>query len=219
MSNNAMTHDVAARLLQVTPQVLTDLVKAGVVPRNDKNNYSIAETVHGYIKHLRSEPVRRERAPTQIEIAERLDMSDRALRELLEKLNLDHKVAGLQQITVAYIRHLREQAAGRGSESGVSLVDERARLARAQAERVEMENAVTKKELAPVMLIEQVLAQVGRQVAGVLEAIPVNLKRRSALSVEDLEYIAGEIAKARNIAAATSLDALSEDDELAEAEA
>ena len=44
----------------------------------------------------------------------------------------------------AYLKHLREVAAGRGSRDGggLDLVEERARLARAQAEKVERENAV-----------------------------------------------------------------------------
>ncbi len=48
----------------------------------------------------------------------------------------------------AYLEHLREIAAGRGSKdgSGLDLVAERARLARAQAEKCERENAVAEGE-------------------------------------------------------------------------
>jgi len=107
----------------------------------------------------------------------------------------------------AYCENLREQAAGRRSEGNLDLVQERARLAREQADRVAMENAIERKELAPVAVIEQVLAAVGRQVAGILEAIPVQIKRRSdAISKQDLDFIEQEIVKARNLAAAIELN-------------
>ena len=54
-------------------------------------------------------------------------------------------------------------------------------------------------------VIEEVLSKVGRQIAGVLESIPVQLKRRSSLSLDDLEYIGAEIVKARNLAASIQL--------------
>lgn len=112
-----------------------------------------------------------------------------------------------------YCRHLREQAAGRQAAGELDLATERAALARAQREKVEMQNAVTRRELAPVALLEQVLSKVGRQIAGILEAIPVQLKRRSELSSEDLDFITREVVKARNQAAGISLADLAEDDD------
>ena len=53
----------------------------------------------------------------------------------------------LDACRAAYLAHLREVAAGRGSKDGAGdLVAERARLARAQAEKVERENAVAEGE-------------------------------------------------------------------------
>lgn len=52
--------------------------------------------------------------PTQIEIAEHLDLSERAVRDVLKRLNLDWQVVSLTEIRTAYIRDLREKAAGRG---------------------------------------------------------------------------------------------------------
>ncbi len=105
----------------------------------------------------------------------------------------------------SYCLHLREQAAGRAAAGELDLASERAHLARVQRERIEMQNAVTRRELAPVSLMEAVLANVGRQIAGILEAIPVQLKRRSSLSMEDIAFVEGEIVKARNLAAAIEL--------------
>lgn len=86
---------------------------------------------------------------------------------------------------------------------------ERAGLAKAQRERIEMQNAVTRRELAPVVLIEEVLAKAGSRVAGILDAIPGMIKRRvHSLTSGDIDLIAGEVARARNVAAAISLDDL-----------
>jgi phage terminase Nu1 subunit (DNA packaging protein) len=107
----------------------------------------------------------------------------------------------------ALFGHLREQAAGRASAGELDLVSERARLAKEQADRVAMENARMRRELAPVALLETVLAQIGRQIAGILEAVPVTLRRRAkSLTTEDLELINAELVKARNLAAGVELD-------------
>ena len=107
----------------------------------------------------------------------------------------------------AYIGNLRETAAGRLSADGtLDLVTERARLARAQALRVEMQNAIAQRELAPVSILAEIIARVGRQIAVTLEAIPIQLKRRSGIGVSDLEFITAEIVRARNLAANIQLD-------------
>lgn len=107
----------------------------------------------------------------------------------------------------AYCSHLREQAAGRAAAGDLDLAAERAALARAQRERIEMQNAETRRESAPVALLEMAVASIGRKVAAVLEAIPVKIKRRSKnLTAEDIEIITAEITKARNIAASALFD-------------
>ncbi len=148
----------------------------------------------------------------QQEIADHLDMSQQAVSQWLDKLGIDWKSATLDDIRVAYIRSLREQAAGRIASGDLDLATERAGLAKAQRERIEMQNAVTRRELAPVILIEEVLAKAGSKVAGILDAIPGMIKRRvSTITSADLELIAGEVARARNIAAAISLEDLADE--------
>jgi phage terminase Nu1 subunit (DNA packaging protein) len=106
-----------------------------------------------------------------------------------------------------YCAHLREQAAGRAAAGELDLAAERAALAREQRDRIAMQNAVTRRELAPVATLEMALATMGRKVAAVLESIPVNIKRRSKnLTAEDIAIITGEINRARNIAAAAQLE-------------
>ena len=121
----------------------------------------------------------------------------------MERLGIEWKTATIDEIRVAYITELREQAAGRAAAGDLDLATERAGLARAQREKIEMQNAVTRRELAPVALLEEVLAKAGSRVAGILDAIPGMIKRRVAgLSSNDIELIAVEVARARNIAAA-----------------
>lgn len=70
---------------------------------------------------------------TQIEIAQHLDLSTRQIREL-QSAGVFSKSATLDEARLAYIRRLREQAAGRAATNGLDLASERARLARLEAE-------------------------------------------------------------------------------------
>lgn len=145
-------------------------------------------------------------------IADHLDLSQQAVSQIMDELGINWKSATLKQIRVTYIRRLREQAAGRAAVGDLDLAGERARLAKEQADRVAMQNAVTRGELAPVVLIEQVLAAAAGKVAGVFDAIPSMVRRRvPRLQREELDLIAGEIAKARNLVAAMSLADLNVD--------
>lgn len=145
--------------------------------------------------------------PTQQSIAEHLDLDQSAVSRLVDELGIDWKAASIDAIRVAYIRRLREQAAGRAANGDLQLAAERARLASEQADRVAMLNARTKRELAPVALLEAVLARVTRQIAGILEALPITLRRQSkSISPEDLSLIETEIARVRNLAASIHLE-------------
>ena len=195
-------HDSAAAMLQVSPAALTQLVAAGHVRRAAPGKFIPAQVIRDYIAYLHAEPGRVERAPTQAEIAAHLDMSERNLRDVLRALDLDHKEVPLSAIRTAYIRRLREEAAGRGGEATFELSAERARLAREQADKIAMQNAVTRGELAPAHLLEEVLARAGARAGRLLETIPGLLRRRlPQLTADDIAAVAVVVAKARNIAA------------------
>mgnify|MGYP001184545427 CR=1 FL=1 len=63
--------------------------------------------------------------PTQQQIAEHLDLSQKQVSELMERLAIDWQACGMDEIRVAYIRNLRDRAAGHRSEDGLDLVRER----------------------------------------------------------------------------------------------
>ena len=149
---------------------------------------------------------------TQQEIAEHLDMSQQAVSQLLADLGIDWKAVSLDEVRVAYIRRLREIAAGRAALGDLDLATERARLAREQADKIAMQNAVTRGELTPTAVLEQVLAAAASKIAGILDAIPGLVRRRvPLLQSGDIDMIAAEVAKARNTVAAMSLTDLVEE--------
>lgn len=59
--------------------------------------------------------------PSQKEIALHLDMSERNCRDVLKALDIDWTESTLDEIRIAYIRDLREKAAGRGSSQAEAL--------------------------------------------------------------------------------------------------
>jgi len=156
---------------------------------------------------------------TQARFGSLVGVSQQAIGKLVEKGVIDSSMSG-QAMLHAYCSHLRETAAGRQATDGdldLDLVTERALLAREQRVRLAMQNGVTRKELAPVVLIEEVLAKAGSRIGGIFDAIPGAVKRRvPSLSSEEIGNIEKEIVKARNIVAAISLDDLREPDEDAE---
>lgn len=146
------------------------------------------------------------RTGTQTEFGQLVGISQQAVSDLISRGVLAQG-ALLSDWLHAYCLHLREQAAGRASSGDLDLIQERARLAKEQADKAAMLNARLRRELAPVWTLEVTLAGVARQIAGVLEAIPVKLKRTSdTITTTDLDLITREIIAARNLAATVEFD-------------
>jgi phage terminase Nu1 subunit (DNA packaging protein) len=105
---------------------------------------------------------------------------------------------------LAYCQHLREVAAGRDPDGQLS--EQRARVAKETADKIAMANAVTRRELAPVGLLEVVLADIARQVSTRLDAIVPQLRRRLPdLPPAALNAIAAELAVCRELCASVNL--------------
>ena len=103
---------------------------------------------------------------------------------------------------LAYCKRLREMAAGRYSASDLDLTEERARLARAQSERIEMENAIKRGEIAPIDSLRDAMIPALTQISAIMDAIPVRLKREAPhLTATDIDIVKREIAAAMNLAA------------------
>lgn len=148
---------------------------------------------------------------TQAEFGELVGVSQQAVSDMVGRKVLAPGQSASQWLQ-AYCEHLREQAAGRGADG--ELAFQRSELARVSRERAEIKLALERRDYAPVALIEQVLSQVGRSIAGVLEPIHVNLHRLCPnLTPDDLKLIQREVSKACDLAVAASLDLLDVADE------
>lgn len=151
-----------------------------------------------------------EYAVTQAQFAELVGISQQAVSDLTAR-GILRRGDSAGQWLIAYCANLRGQAAGRASMGDLDLVQERARLAKEQADRVALENQQSRRELAPVALMESTLGMLANKIVGVLESIPVNLRRNTALPAEAIHFVRDEIINARNTIANITLD-LEEDE-------
>lgn len=127
---------------------------------------------------------------------------------------------------LAYCERLREQAAGRSGDGDLVLAQERAALARAQREGVELKNAITRGEYAPIGLLADVLATASSSIADHLDGLePLLRKAVPDLPARALETIGRRVADARNEwvraterLVVDKLEALADDDQPAAAD-
>lgn len=143
---------------------------------------------------------------TQAQFGEIVGIGQPAVSDLLARgIIQPGQTAG--QWLLDYCAHMREQAAGRGADG--ELAYQRGELARVSRERAEIKLALERKEYAAVALLEQVLATVGRSIAGVLEPLHVTLhKLCPALTPQDIKLIQLEVSKACDIAVTASMAVL-----------
>lgn len=141
-----------------------------------------------------------DRHPTQAEAAAHLDLSERSVRELEDKLGLPADYS-LDHLRVAYIRHLREIAAGRSSATGqaLDLAAERAALAREQRIGQAMKNAVARGDYAPIGLLADVLSAAASGVVDRFDQLDGALKKACPELPDDARQALHKvIASARN---------------------
>lgn len=93
---------------------------------------------------------------TQKQIATHLDLSERRVRDLLSELGLPTKGCSLDDARTAYIRDLREKAAGRYTAGDMDLSKERARLTHHQANIAELDEDIKRGKLIPADVVERV---------------------------------------------------------------
>ncbi|MCP3653589.1 MAG: hypothetical protein GY766_01640 [Herbaspirillum sp.] len=100
---------------------------------------------------------------TQHEVAKHLGISHKMVSDMVAMGQIDKQPRGqydLDKCREQYISKLREQAAGRAAAGDLDLAEERARLAKEQADAKEMENATARGEL---VYIEEVATTIEKQ--------------------------------------------------------
>ena len=149
--------------------------------------------------------------------AAHLGITTKYFQDLIAAGTIERKPRGgydLDECRKAYISRLRETAAGRLSQSGLDLQEERARLAKEQADAKEMENAVERGDL---VYIEDVAKQVENQLTKVrtkLLSVPTKVapEAHACATVREVQnVIEAAITEALNELVGYSQDTASED--------
>jgi phage terminase Nu1 subunit (DNA packaging protein) len=93
-----------------------------------------------------------------------------------------------------YTAHLREVAAARGGEAGVlDLVQERARLAKEQADNTALKNATLRSELLPAADIEREWSDILRKVRAGILAVTSRVRASAGLTAEQAVEMDAEL--------------------------
>lgn len=154
---------------------------------------------------------------TQAELAAHLGVSAKYIGDLIGKGVIQRAPVGkydLDACRKSYIEHIREQAAGRASAGELNLSEERARLAKEQADAKEMENAVERGDL---VYIEDVAKQIEHQLTKVrtrLLSVPTKVapEAHSCASVREVQNVIEQaITEALNELVGYSQDAASDE--------
>lgn len=95
--------------------------------------------------------------PTAALIAQHLDLSERRVWDVLRDLGINHRNESLDAIRIAYIRDLREKAAGRGGAHVERLNEAKIRESTATAQLRELEFYKQSGLLVPIEEIEPLL--------------------------------------------------------------
>jgi len=131
-------------------------------------------------------------------IAALLGVTTRTVTELAQKGVISRAGRGLFPVAESvrgYVAHLREQAAGRTASA--TLTDERTRLAREQADKVAMANAVARGEMLPARQVQSEWASILRDVrAGLLAVASRCGSNLPHLTQHDVASIDAEIRSA-----------------------
>jgi len=115
------------------------------------------------------------RKPTQSEIAKHLDLGVRRLRDFLTD-GVIEKGCTLDEARVAYIRWLREMAAGRAGTGNPN--HEKARYDKLRADQVELKIAVEKSQLIPLELATSIISKMIMAARSHFLSLPTKLAPR-----------------------------------------
>jgi len=97
--------------------------------------------------------------PTQVQIAEHLDLDQSAVSRMVDQLGIDWRNATIDEVRIVYLRRLRAQASGHRSEDGADLIYERVLTERVDRELKQFTLAEKKSQLINVGQLEPELTQ------------------------------------------------------------
>lgn len=137
---------------------------------------------------------------TQAELTQHLDMSERNLRTILKTLDMPSRNPDIDTVRVAYIRHLRAQAARHPppDSGGLNLTQKRAKLARVQRERQELALQKLRGELLDAKEVKQVAFSTARTVRDRLLCLPSRMVAMvtSMTSIREIELLISQEIRA-----------------------
>lgn len=146
------------------------------------------------------------------EVADWIGASDRTVRELADKgiaVRVGRGKYDLRETIRNYSAHMREVSAGRGGETQIlDLTEQRARLAKEQADGQEIKNAQLRGELVSAVEVARQWEDMIRTAAAAMLAVPSRCADRLSLERFQTEVIDREIREALE---ALSNDATTED--------
>lgn len=131
---------------------------------------------------------------SQSEIAAKLGINVGTFKDFIARGVIEERPRGeytLEECAKQYLSHLREIAAGRMTSDGLSLQDERARLAKGQADAKEMENAIARGELVHIdQIVKDFEAQLTKARTKLL-SVPTKVaaEAHAAATVKEVQQI------------------------------
>lgn len=134
-----------------------------------------------------------------IELAEWLGVSERAVADYAHRgiiTRCGRAVFPLKESIRSVCHHFREAASARGATSG-GLTAQRERIAREQADKLEMQNAASRREMLPAKAVADEWASVLRMVRSRMLASPSRIQQKLGhLSAHDVAIIDREMRDA-----------------------
>lgn len=113
---------------------------------------------------------------TQQELADLVGVTQSAISRYIGAGHVPRDGTALEQLR-AYLAHLEAEAVRQMGDGVLSLPQERAALARAQREMIELKNAAALAEYAPTELLREVLAVTSAGMAGHIDSLPGQIER------------------------------------------
>ncbi|PRD66112.1 hypothetical protein [Malikia granosa] len=113
---------------------------------------------------------------TQQELADLVGVTQSAISRHITAGHIPRDGTALEQLR-AYLAHLEAEAERQTGDGLLSLPAERAALARAQREAVEMKNEAMRAEYAPTALLREVLAMVSAPMAAHIDQLTGQLEQ------------------------------------------